>query len=921
MNLSSISPRLSKSHFQTYNFLRNLCFFFALGSLAFSAQAQTWTGTVSSDWHNTANWSGGLPSELDFVVINSTPNNPRISGSVTILGVQVNMGASLTIESGGTLNLHNQNPIVLAILDVYQGTVVNEGTINITSNNNEDNGILVENGTFTNESTTPGGSLSTAVININGLAGNGIQVRGSGTFTNQDAVINIGQNSTIGQAGIWVKDGTFSNVKEFINSPAAINIDDTGGDGIYVGSDGSFFHNAGSILIGANTTVGGRGVNNSGTFTAQNAVTIARASGRGIQNNTGATFNNSATFSIGTVSAVGGDGVYNQGTFNNSSTVRVHRASGNGFHSLAQGQFNNQNGSQLLIGTSATVGGHGVHLLGGGFTNNGTVTVARAGNRGLFLQSISSFTNNNGKNVNIGTVGVGGIGLYIHSATAVFVNNGGNIKINNTGSGSSGTGNDGIFAMNGASIENKNGGEILIGQTGSIGGAGIQLFNFISQLVNNNGTIKIDGTAAEGIRVHNTSKVENKNGGQIYIGENSTIGTTTDAAIEAGGAVASVINSGCSEMYLYDHLQLGNTPFTNAGFLFIDADQAHTNTATLTNNGVINYVQDNPVPNVANNDLIIALYSITGCTLSDVVQKGGANNFNPNATWFTNAGMTNPGGTYSSGTNVFAPAAFPSGTTPYYFRVSGNGCTFDAQIVFVSNGNKTWTGAESTDWGEPCNWSPAGVPTGTDDVEIPDVANDPVIGGATMAFAKSLKVQASAELHVLTGGSLSIDVQGGPEGLVNIGTIDNDGTIDIENLTYQALYNLGNFTNDGTIDIENVILDGDFAPGLSNKGNFTNNGTIDIDDSGDIGFNNSTDTGASFTNYGTLNIGVSEDIGNVGIMNQSGAIFNNEFGGEINIGNTGYREILNRPSSIFNNRGTINIIGASSPPFSNFGIE
>ena len=49
---------------------------------------------------------------------------------------------------------------------------------------------------------------------------------------------------------------------------------------------------------------------------------------------------------------------------------------------------------------------------------------------------------------------------------------------------------------------------------------------------------------------------------------------------------------------------------------------------------------------------------------------------------------------------------------------------------------KTWTGATGTDWNTDGNWNPSGVPMGTDDVTIPDVANDPVISGTTAAVAK-----------------------------------------------------------------------------------------------------------------------------------------------------------------------------------------
>ncbi|MBN1888840.1 MAG: DNRLRE domain-containing protein [Thermoflexales bacterium] len=83
------------------------------------------------------------------------------------------------------------------------------------------------------------------------------------------------------------------------------------------------------------------------------------------------------------------------------------------------------------------------------------------------------------------------------------------------------------------------------------------------------------------------------------------------------------------------------------------------------------------------------------------------------------------------------------------------------EVVFSG---KTWTGAENRDWHTGGNWEPAGVPTATDDVRIPDVARDPLISG-TAAAANHVIVDAGAVLDL---GSSSLNAEG---------TVVNNGTL------------------------------------------------------------------------------------------------------------------------------------------------
>jgi hypothetical protein len=84
----------------------------------------TWNGSVDSDWHNDANWSGSLevPSPQKNVTIPSAPaNQPVISSGADCNNLTIDAGATLTIQSqaSGTGSL------------ITYGAITNNGTVNI----------------------------------------------------------------------------------------------------------------------------------------------------------------------------------------------------------------------------------------------------------------------------------------------------------------------------------------------------------------------------------------------------------------------------------------------------------------------------------------------------------------------------------------------------------------------------------------------------------------------------------------------------------------------------------------------------------------------------------------------------------------------------------------------------------------------
>ncbi|MCI2229796.1 T9SS type A sorting domain-containing protein [Polaribacter sp. MSW13] len=69
----------------------------------------------------------------------------------------------------------------------------------------------------------------------------------------------------------------------------------------------------------------------------------------------------------------------------------------------------------------------------------------------------------------------------------------------------------------------------------------------------------------------------------------------------------------------------------------------------------------------------------------------------------------------------------------------------------------TWTGNIDSDWATPGNWDTNELPTASENVVIPEVANAPIISGTTAALAKDLTITETDGLTINPGGSLIVN--------------------------------------------------------------------------------------------------------------------------------------------------------------------
>ncbi|MBT8303553.1 MAG: hypothetical protein KJP09_03710 [Bacteroidia bacterium] len=145
----------------------------------------------------------------------------------------------------------------------------------------------------------------------------------------------------------------------------------------------------------------------------------------------------------------------------------------------------------------------------------------------------------------------------------------------------------------------------------------------------------------------------------------------------------------------------------------------------------------------------------------DDIQLYGTKPLNPSFTWTgTVDAYTDPGATipYVPGTPTstvyIKPTAVQILQPSFSFTANAtlsNGCVINKDIT-ITNKTKSWTGANSTDWSDPNNWLPLGIPDANTCVVIP--AQVIITGTDYDAYAKNLNVLATGDLELQSSNNL-----------------------------------------------------------------------------------------------------------------------------------------------------------------------
>lgn len=645
-------------------------------------------------------------------------------------------------------------------------------------------------------------------------------------------------------------------------------------------------------------------------ITSGGSLTIADADSDGLSLN-GATLNNSGVL---TINGTGRHGIQLNGTFNNLSggVVNIDGTASNGIN--PGGQFQNQ--GIVNIGQQASIGSIGWYLEAGTFTNSAgaEVHIDNTGSDGF--NNIFGSVSNEGT-INIGQNGgmnnIGGIGLL---SVDQFHNLAGVINIDNTVE--QGIYADGTTILNYAAIN--------IGQhggSGNISSHGIQA-NFGG--IYNEGDIRIDYTGKHGIFIEASGSITNS--GTMIIGENGAIG------LDGIHAEDDFLNEPCGRVELFGNIY-STENFVNDGFLAIHTDQTHTNTGSFTNSGVIAYSQLPLVPNVTNNEIILAPTNSTDCiSISPAFSLGATVDFNVLGI-FSDANGITAAGSYTAGTNTFTPdPGLMDGTYQLYVLIEdpvGNCTELLPWSLSVSNcpfdpcaeaGTRTWTGALSTAWEDAGNWSPNCVPTSDDEVIIPDTDNDPVIGDGIGALARSVFCSNGAVLSVLSGGTL--DITNAANGGLSLdgSTVNNSGTINISQTGAYGISVIGTFNNldGGRVSMNVLSSDGLQLGDGSNPGNFNNSGDLEIGQNASVTGNGILISAGIFNNNTNGEVLI-DNIGADGIRNTAGTLNNYAviLIGLVGVENSIIGAGINNAATLNHYGGTIAIFNTVSTGFAQTG--
>ncbi|WP_162915353.1 LamG-like jellyroll fold domain-containing protein [Paraflavitalea soli] len=234
----------------------------AYTNVSSSTNTGQWTGVVSTDWANGANWCTGIaPTAATNVVISaSAVRMPTISSSVTCNSLTINAGATLTIAAAGILNIGGTL--------TNNGTVANTGTINFngTSGQQTFSGI----NTFYNLTlTNANGLLLPAAITVSNnlsiaagtLDANNFNIAINGNWTNNAAAAAFIPGTgtvTFGAATGQTIGGSFATT---FNNLTLANTADTVTLTSNINIQGNLFIASGTFNLGAftanRTTAGG----------------------------------------------------------------------------------------------------------------------------------------------------------------------------------------------------------------------------------------------------------------------------------------------------------------------------------------------------------------------------------------------------------------------------------------------------------------------------------------------------------------------------------------------------------------------------------------------------------------------------------------------------------------------------------------
>lgn len=157
---------------------------------------KTWTGALGTAWNTAGSWSpSGVPLLSDNVFIPASAPSPSLTASASVGGLQLEAGATLTLNSGDTLTSLGTILIPAAAQVTGAGQLGLNGTTQLLS------------GTVANLVVSNTAQLA-ATTHVTG----DVSIAGSGSLTVNGQALTVGGNVTLGGNGQLVMTGAADSV-------------------------------------------------------------------------------------------------------------------------------------------------------------------------------------------------------------------------------------------------------------------------------------------------------------------------------------------------------------------------------------------------------------------------------------------------------------------------------------------------------------------------------------------------------------------------------------------------------------------------------------------------------------------------------------------------------------------------------------
>jgi hypothetical protein len=549
--------------------------------LAFAAPAfsqTTWIGAQSTDWNEPLNWSpSAVPTATDYVVIPDTTNQPTITTAAVANSVEVQTDAALTIEKTGSLTINGSIQLEsVSTSFLNYGMVDNSGQLIIQPTVAADIG-LTNVASFNNNT---GGQITIDNTIQAGLL-NVVLNSSIANFTNSGSIV-IGANASVGQYGL-ANNGTFNN-----NTTGHIAIDSATTVGLSnnsVHNSNLFgtFTNAGSLFIGANASVGATGIENIGRVnnSVGGNITIDRSTTVGLSNRY-RTFTNAGRFVIGASAPVGATAIENDSTFNNTGCGALLQVLSDAIITDTLGGLTTNSGTIIenASGTSniATNTGRVQNLNGGSFNITNNTAGVNTTAAGILWTGCTSTDWNTASNWSSGTVPTASDSVVILPATYQPTITTAAVAHSVDVQSNATLTNSGSLTINGSKVIN----------VGYSGNYFVKAAFFNLGKVDNYGQLVIGNSAAVGdCGLLNRATFNNNSGGEIHI-DNATQsylfnydGTFNNASTIILGAQAPTTNIGVQTYANFNNNSGGAIHIDNTTYTGIYNTGAFTNVASL----------------------------------------------------------------------------------------------------------------------------------------------------------------------------------------------------------------------------------------------------------------------------------------------------------------------------------------------------